>query len=318
MIEFTNIDNFYSRYVISETYDELHIIEEPRWRCCYIEGGEVGPFYIPNQLHIITPEGEGELEEVTIEGNPKLYQKLCERSVNTVWTTEDCGGDEITPKSPDEEEDDWGETVSENGNIACSAECLNCLRDAIREHESGGRCADDRCNCVGDEELGPGREAYGPYQIRHVYVEDALKACEGYGGSTPCEPCCALRDYLPTPPPLPDPNCMSGCSTQDCRNNCIRKAKAQYIWNLLRPNSNISCDEKEELSRLIVMSVFVYRSQHQSDDGQGSGPNDSMTCEDLARLHNGGPPWKRKKSTQKYWDDKIKPIMQQNCPECVN
>tara|TARA_R110000765_G_scaffold401482_1_gene496869 strand:- start:4448 stop:5383 length:936 start_codon:yes stop_codon:yes gene_type:complete len=311
MIEFTNIDNFYSKYVISEVYDELHIIdpikegeitieEGPRWRCCYIGSGEVGPMW-----HVMQ-EGS-EPEEVTIEGNPKLYQSLCEQSINTVWTTEDCVAQE------EEEEDDWGDTVSENGNVACSVECLNCLREAMAEHESG-----NDCDAVGD-----GGNALGLYQIWSWYIADALKACEGYGGSTPCEPCCALNDYLPTPVPPPDPNCMSGCSTQDCRNNCIRAAKAQYIWNLLKSTSTLTCEERNELSTLIISSYFIYRSQHQSSHGQGSGPGGSMTCEDLARLHNGGSTFDKKDSlqqgnSQNYWDNRIKPIMQQNCPGCLN
>jgi len=312
MIEFTNIDNFYSKYVISEVYDELHIIDPVIDVTPSQEyDPELGPFCCQNGSTIILFDlGK---EGMVMHGEKEYTQELCEQHGGTWSETEPCGG------TTDEEEEDWGETVSENGNVACSVECLNCLREAMAEHESG-----NDCDAVGDD-----GNALGLYQIWPWYIADALKACEGYGGSTPCEPCCALHDYLPDPPPPPSPACLAKCDEladagekEDCRKNCIRAAKAQYIWNLLKSTSTLTCEERNELSTLIILSYFIYRSQHQSSHGQGSGPGGFMTCEDLARLHNGGSTFNKKGSLQQgnsqdYWDDRIKPIMQQNCPGCV-
>ncbi len=304
MIEFANIDNFYSRYVVSqieETADPLSEITQQDY------DPDQGPFCCQDGATVILFDlGEGAM---VVHGDKEYTQDLCEEHGGTWSETKPC----VDITIEEEEEEDWGETVSENGNVACSVECLNCLRDAMAEHESG-----NDCDAVGDN-----GNALGLYQIWPWYIEDALKACGGYGGSDPCEPCCALNDYLPTPAPPPDPNCMSGCSTQDCRDNCIRAAKAQYIWNLLKETSTLTCEERNELSNLIILSYFIYRSQHQSDHGQGSGEGGSMTCEDLARLHNGGSTFDKKGSPQQgnsqdYWDDRIKPIMQQNCPGCVD
>ena len=133
-------------------------------------------------------------------------------------------------------------------------------------------------------------------------------------------------------------------TTNACR---VCNTLKNYDWAQDICFSNSGCEKKEELSKLILAcyrrrytrsgscqckggctdSSGTLRECHDpctipSGNSDCDGKQTCLTCEQLARLHNGGPGWCSQPTwTDGYWN-KIKNAMRQICPdiaeECIN
>ena len=88
-------------------------------------------------------------------------------------------------------------------------------------------------------------------------------------------------------------------------------ADDQSSEELLGPNSQLTCEEQSALSEKIKHGNW----------GQAATANSGrrahqFTCEDLARIHNGGPSGHKRESTVDYWN-KVKECMCEMCPSEV-
>jgi hypothetical protein len=133
------------------------------------------------------------------------------------------------------------------------------------------------CDAIGDDGA-----SCGPYQIQQGYCDDAKLSCSLPGG----QPCCELNtiDY------------QSLC--QPCNGNAE------------------CCAEKKRVSEL-KMACYFRRYTQNGPCSDGHGQNNKFTCEDLARMHNGGPCGHLSPATEQYWN-LVREIMEQTCPQCLD
>ena len=190
-------------------------------------------------------------------------------------------------------------------HTCCDEDCLECLLDAMRKTESSDNCTEgvpivNKCDGVGcNKTLPNGKKvpcgndpvccaacgcgppfdtakkekcwSCGPYQIKKDYWDDARWACS-------VEPkCCELNNY---------------------------------DWSQLCDGS-LSCEEQKRISKLAIqcwMRRYTRNGNCQctgSCHEPGCGPNTScpdrcFSCEDLARMHNGGPCGHNSSGTDSY------------------
>jgi len=189
-------------------------------------------------------------------------------------------------------------------NTCCP--CMECLDDCIKERESGGEGSPvtnpsnlkpdpDHTGCDAPAtgcETGLGCDC-GPYQIDHQdYVHDI---CGPVGP------------------------CSNGDGGYD--NSCCEVCADGYGESLCQPcgNDAACCEEKERRSKKLMDCWRRRYTRNPACKGHGpiihptdpdSGP--CFTCEDIARMHNGGPKGHCNKNTEGYWN-KIKACMARKC-----
>tara|TARA_R110000824_G_scaffold254455_2_gene443492 strand:+ start:204 stop:1151 length:948 start_codon:yes stop_codon:yes gene_type:complete len=226
-------------------------------------------------------------------------------------------------------------------NTCCP--CMDCLDSCIRQIESGGtgspvlpdavkpdpkhegcdaRATDcGRCDTDGDDEPDPVNVPPG-----RQFDSD----CDGIPDCSPGDPCdehCDCGPYQidwnayvhdicgPVGP------CSNGDGGYD--NSCCEVCDPGFGQALCQPcgNNAACCAEKTRRSLKLIDCWRRRYTRNPSNNCKGSGdvthPSDPasgkcFTCEDLARMHNGGPCGHKRKSTEGYWD-KIKACMQRNC-----
>jgi hypothetical protein len=76
---------------------------------------------------------------------------------------------------------------------------------------------------------------------------------------------------------------------------------------LFGPNSELDCEDQKVLSEKIKHGNWA-----QAATANKGRRESTFTCEDLARIHNGGPSGHKKESTEPYWD-KVEACMQREC-----
>tara|TARA_Y100000593_G_C4212016_1_gene287326 strand:- start:86 stop:835 length:750 start_codon:yes stop_codon:yes gene_type:complete len=154
----------------------------------------------------------------------------------------------------------------------------NCDTNPVKNTCDAAGCIDDngnldcvRCGCVPGPNGWTERQkdkcwSCGPYQIKRKYWEEAQWACRpGHPANETA--CCELLNH---------------------------------DWEQTLCNGNISCAEQKRLSELAMKCYFRRYTRNGGCQCQGScikpncGPNSScpdrcFSCEDLARMHNGGP-----------------------------
>jgi len=200
-------------------------------------------------------------------------------------------------------------------HTCCDEDCLRCLLDAMRKTESSDRCdTNNTCDgpgCVDDDGnrqcaacgcVPPWTQAKkeicwscGPYQIQKRYWDDARQQCH----SERAPECCELNDIG---------------------------------WNSLC-DGTLSCAEQKRLSELAIMCWWrrFTRNGNCQCTGNcnepGCGPNTDcpdrcFTCEDLARIHNGGACGHNSSGTEGYINDRNKVChwlceAGGSCPACL-
>ena len=161
--------------------------------------------------------------------------------------------------------------------------CWSCIWKAIRKVESSwvkDRC-ENPCNCVGDN-----GNACGPFQIWKSYLIDAIEKCQGILTEFGLTGAAAAHGTLCKPCPSGDTAC------------CTKK------WNL---------------SKRIIECYMQRYAKPGRGKYKGTGRDGCFTCEDIARIHNGGPRGHRINTTDDYWrkvKDKMKEMCEENCQCC--
>jgi len=202
-------------------------------------------------------------------------------------------------------------------HTCCDEDCLRCLLDAMRKTESPpceegtpivNTCDGPGCIVNGEQDcpgcgcVEPWTQAKkercwscGPYQIQKKYWDDARQQCHPERAPE----CCELNDI---------------------------------DWSSLC-DGTMSCAEQKRLSELAIMCWwrrFTRNGSCQCDghcNEPGCGPNTQcpdtcFTCEDLARIHNGGACGLNNSSTDGYINDKNKVChwlceAGGSCPACL-
>ena len=165
-------------------------------------------------------------------------------------------------------------------HTCCGAEDLQCLLDAMRNTESSGQCEEgtpivNKCDDKGCTPPCPERcWSCGPYQIKKKYWGDAQQQCH----------------------PERAPECCELNNTD---------------WSSLC-DGTMSCAEQKRLSELAIMCWLRRYTRNGGCQCTGNctctnGPNTScpntcFSCEDLARIHNGGPCGHNSDGTDEYID----------------
>ena len=191
-------------------------------------------------------------------------------------------------------------------NTCCP--CMECLDDCIKQTESGGEGSPvtnpgelkpnpDHTGCDAPAtgcDTGLGCDC-GPYQIDHQdYVHDI---CGPVGP------------------------CSNGDGGYD--NSCCEVCEPGYGEALCEPcgNNAACCEEKDRRSRKLMDCWRRRYTRNPSGKCKGTGPTihptdpDSgpcFTCQDIARMHNGGPCGHKRKSTERYWN-KVRACMARKC-----
>jgi hypothetical protein len=162
--------------------------------------------------------------------------------------------------------------------------CWSCLWKAIRKVESSyvAGC-ETPCNCVGDN-----GNACGPFQIWDSYVVDAIEKCPGILTEFGLTGAAAAHGTLCEPCP---------------------------------PNDTACCTEKWNLSKRIIECYMLRYVKPGRGKYKGTGEDGCFTCEDIARMHNGGPRAHSPSNTgtDRYWNDvkdKMKEMCEENCECC--
>ena len=162
--------------------------------------------------------------------------------------------------------------------------CWSCLWKAIRKVESSyvAGC-ETPCNCVGDN-----GNACGPFQIWDSYVVDAIEKCPGILTEFGLTGAAAAHGTLCEPCP---------------------------------PNDTACCTEKWNLSKRIIECYMLRYVKPGRGKYKGTGEDGCFTCEDIARMHNGGPCAHKPSNTgtDRYWNDvknKMKEMCEENCECC--
>ena len=189
-------------------------------------------------------------------------------------------------------------------NTCCP--CMDCLDDCIRQAESGGEGNPtnnpDHVGCNANStgcNTGLGCDC-GPYQIDHAdYIHDICG---------PVGPCSNGDGGY-------DNSCCEVCANGYGNLLCATCPTPAY------PDIDACCAEKTRRSLKLIDCFRRRYTRNPSSKCSGSGtvdhPTDPdsgncFTCEDIARMHNGGPCGHKKNSTIKYWD-KVKRCMEEKC-----
>ena len=186
-------------------------------------------------------------------------------------------------------------------NTCCP--CVGCLNACIRENESGGES--DSCNTPETGcDKGLGCDC-GPYQIDHKdYVHDIcgpIGPCSnGDGGydNTCCEVCSpGYGDWL-----------CEGCDSSS------------------PGGKSACCAEKERRSKKLMDCYRRRWTRNNTCEGNGNEvnpyPDGSLTCftcQDLARMHQGGfnAPCQKSTANDTYWNE-VKACMARKCGYTVS
>ena len=228
--------------------------------------------------------------------------------------------------------------------------CLDCLYAAIREQESEGE-ANDGCNaqatdckdCCPYEPSSTREERFLCGVVRMGEKFDSN--CDGIKDCLPGDPCdrrtttaqgandsCDCGPYQISWRGFVNNSCgeVGPCSNGDggYDNSCCELCQPGYGEMLCKPcpspeypDFNVCCAEKKRRSEKLMDCNWrrFNRNPPRNCPCTGNYENEypgerlrCCTCEDMARLHNGGP---CRGSTDDYWRD-IKARMDRLCPNC--
>lgn len=226
----------------------------------------------------------------------------------------DTFGDERATGGPIGETNGKPDIPDPGVHTCCDQDCLRCLLDAMRNTESSNNCTEGES--IVNTCDGPGCSKTLPDGTKVACGDDLV--------------CCAACDCVP------DSNgewtqeqkekCWSCGPYQiqkdywdDARQQCLRAPECCELndidWNSLC-DGTLSCAEQKRLSELAIMCWWRRFTRNGDCQCTGSctctnGPNtdcptDCFSCEDLARIHNGGPCSLNSSGTDGYINDRNK------------